>query len=123
MSLVALVEGELVGHVLFSPVAANAGRGAGLAPLAVQPRCRRKGIGAALVQAGIAACGKAGFGYLVVLGDPGYYGRFGFTRASAAGLANEYGADAHFMVLELAPGALGGVRGVVKYAKVFSQLA
>jgi predicted N-acetyltransferase YhbS len=46
-----------------------------------------------------------------------------FLRASSAGLGNEYGADAHFMVLELRPGALAAVRGVVKYAGEFSQLA
>ena len=123
VSLVALVEGEVAGHVFFSRVEANAGLGVGLAPLAVQPLRQRKGIGLALVQAGIAACRKAGFGYVVVLGDPGYYGRFGFVRASSVGLGNEYGADAHFLVLELRPGALARVRGMVKYAAEFSQLA
>ena len=57
-----------------------------------------------------------------MLGDPRYYGRFGFMRAGAAGLGNEYGADAHFMVLELEPGGLAGVRGTVKYSGEFSQL-
>jgi putative acetyltransferase len=59
---------------------------------------------------------------MVVLGEPEYYGRFGFRRASMFGLANEYGVDDPFMVLELRLGGLPKLPGVVKYGKVFSEL-
>src|SRR5437868_12211208 len=72
VSLVAEVEGGVVGHILFSPVAvatpAGPCPGLGLAPLAVTPAHQRGGIGAALVRAGLAACRAQGCGYVVVLG-------------------------------------------------------
>lgn len=112
----------MLGHVLFSPVTLEgAAGGVGLAPLAVRSDHRRKGIGAALVEAGIAACRRAGFGYAVVLGDPRYYKRFGFSRAASAGLGNEYGADEEFMVLQLLPGALTGLSGKVRYCSEFAE--
>ena len=122
VSLVATLENEVVGHVLFSPVHVESIRGVGLAPLAVRPEHQRKGIGAALIEAGIQACRSAGHGYAVVLGDPRYYERFGFRRASAAGLENEYGVDEEFMVLHLEPGALRAIRGVVRYGPEFALL-
>jgi putative acetyltransferase len=115
LSLVAEQDGRIAGHVVFSPV--TPGRGLGLAPLAVLPAFQRQGIGGALIRAGIAA---ASADYLVVLGDPAYYRRFGFRRALDIGLENEYGVRDEFMVLELRPGGLAGVRGLVKYAAEFA---
>ena len=136
VSVVAEVDARVVGHVLFTPVsiqgASTPGPGgrpacrsacAGLAPLAVRPEFQRRGIGARLVEAGLHACRAAGFGSVVVLGDPRYYRRFGFRRALAHGLGNEYGVDEEFMVLELQPGALAGVFGVVKYGSEFAPVA
>ncbi len=115
-------EGGIVGHVLFSEVQAGAGRGVGLAPVAVLPAHQRSGIGAALVLAGIEACRSAGYHYVVVLGEPAYYRRFGFRRALDFGLGNEYGAQDEFMVPELRTGALAGLRGVVSYCGEFAEL-
>src|SRR5262245_59295434 len=71
VSLVAEVEGAIVGHAAFSPVTAESGVvGAGLAPLAVAGPWRRQGIGAALVSAGLEAGRAAGFAWAVVLGEP-----------------------------------------------------
>ncbi len=126
LSLIAEVEKGVVGHVAFSPVSVDpqspAKRGLGLGPVAVQPEWQRKGIGEQLIMRGIEDCRREGYSYMVVLGEPEYYGRFGFRRASMFGLANEYGVDDPFMVLELRLGGLPKLPGVVKYVKVFSEL-
>jgi putative acetyltransferase len=122
ISLVADYEGAIGGHILFSAVSVErgSGRGLGLAPLAVVPALQRKGVGTALTQAGIAAAKAGGYDFVVVLGEPEYYGRFGFTKASSFGLKNEYGVDEPFMAMELSSGALSHVSGLVKYAAEFS---
>jgi putative acetyltransferase len=123
VSLVAEVDGAVVGHVGFSPVTVASGAiGAGLAPLAVVEPYRRRGVAAELVRAGIAACGVAGFGWAVVLGEPEYYGRFGFRAASELGLSDEYGGGATFQAIELTPGALPIGAGLVRYAPEFASL-
>jgi putative acetyltransferase len=125
VSLVAELDGEVVGHVLFTPVSlvgpAAFASGLGLAPLAVLPAHQRGGIGSALVREGLAICRREGYPFVVVLGHANYYPRFGFRRASTAGLQNEYGADEAFMVLELQPGALPPEGGLVKYGQEFSE--
>jgi putative acetyltransferase len=126
VSLVAEAAGAVVGHALFSLVTVDPRPGprpgVGLAPLAVVPAQRRRGIGARLVAAGLEAGRRAGVGFAVVLGAPAYYSRFGFRRARAVGLGNEYGVDEEFMVLELQAGALAGVSGVVRYSPEFSMV-
>ena len=122
VSLVATDEGGVVGHVAFSPVTVNAEPGGrGLAPVAVLEKHRRQGIAARLIRAGIAKCRDQGCGYLVVLGDPSYYGRFGFVPAPTHGLQDEYGGGDAFQVLPLVDGALP--RGLVRYAAAFGQLS
>jgi putative acetyltransferase len=120
ISLVA-VEGErIVGHIAFSPVAIDGVEcGLGLAPVAVVPEYQRKGIGGKLVQEGLAAAKQSGTGFVVVLGHPEYYPRFGFHRASSRGLNNVYGVDDAFMVMELKDGALSGDCGLVTYGPEF----
>jgi putative acetyltransferase len=123
ISLVAAIGSTIAGHVLLTEVTldgGNAPRGAGLAPLAVRPAFQRRGIGAALMRAALDAARGAGFGYVVLLGDPAYYERFGFRAAATFGLACEFDAPAEaFMAIELAPGALAGVSGTVHYAPEF----
>jgi putative acetyltransferase len=123
--LVAVHDGQIVGHVLFSQVTIDpeqAGlNGVGLAPVGVLPEFQNKGIGSSLVRAGLEACKRAGHDVVVVLGHTDYYPRFGFSQASEYGLGNEYNADEHFMALELREGALAQVRGVVKYQPEFNQ--
>ena len=120
-------DGRIVGHALFSPVRLE-GRGTdvpklvGLAPVAVLPEYGGWGIGSRLVREGLETSREAGHVAAVVLGEPGYYSRFGFERAGEKGLGNEYGADEHFMVAELEDGALDGVGGTVRYRQEFREL-
>jgi len=120
ISLVAEIGGGVIGHVAFSPV--TTATGAGLAPLAVAEPHRRHGVAAELVCAGLEACRAAGFGWAVVLGDPPYYGRFGFRAAADFGLSDEYSGGPAFQALELVPGALPAGAGLVRYASEFASL-
>lgn len=78
-SLVAEADGRVVGHVLFTWLPIGSERALALAPLAVQPEFQRGGVGDHLVRRGLARARELGVAAVVVLGDPGYYGRFGFT--------------------------------------------
>lgn len=121
LSLVAEVDGKIVGHVAFSPVRTADGRtGAGLAPVAVAGSHRRQGIAARLIAAGLDDCRAAGVGWAVVLGEPGYYSRFGFRPAPASGLSDEYGGGEAFQVIELSAGELPVGAGLVRYAPEFA---
>jgi putative acetyltransferase len=123
VSLVAEQEGAIVGHILFSPaslVGYSNLRLAGLAPMAVTPAHQRKGIGSALVRAGLDHCRQEGFVAVVVLGHPQYYPRFGFAPAARFGVRSEYDVpDDVFMAMELEPGALAGKAGLIKYHDAF----
>jgi len=125
ISLVAVDNEVVVGHIIFSPVLLPGRpdlRIMGLAPMAVAPERQRRGIGAALARAGIKACKKLGFGAIVVLGHPEYYPRFGFLPAVRFGLGCEFEAPEEvFMVLELHPGYLDSAAGTVKYHAAFNR--
>jgi putative acetyltransferase len=128
ISLVAVQAGNVVGHILFSPVTIESGSEAlpvsGLAPMAVLPEFQRRGIGSRLVKRGLEQCRNAGHRGVVVLGHPEYYPRFGFVPASRFGISSEYAVpDEVFMALELREGALRDCRGgVAKYQPEFSQV-
>jgi putative acetyltransferase len=123
ISLVAELDGRVVGHIAFSPVtAANGARGLGLAPLAVMLLHQKQGVGATLLRAGLAAARAAGAPFVVVLGEPAYYGRFGFTAAPAQGLSDEYGGGDAFQVIELRPAGVPRDAGLVRYAPEFGML-
>lgn len=120
-SLVAEADGTIVGHVAFSPVTASgAPNGIGIAPVAVASSHRRQGIAAELIRAGLDACRAAGFAWTVVLGEPHYYGRFGFQAATGFGLSDEYGGGAAFQAMELSPGGVPVGAGLVRYAPEFA---
>lgn len=126
ISLVALVDGELIGHILFSPVTISSNDGhwlaAGLAPMAVLPGFQRRGVGQQLVARGLEACRQEGYARVVVLGHASYYPRFGFRPAETFGIHWEYDVPREaFMALELTPGALDGCSGTARYLPEFTQ--
>ncbi|HEY7289579.1 MAG TPA: N-acetyltransferase [Vicinamibacterales bacterium] len=127
ISLVAEDGGDVVGHVLLSPVivvgAASAPSLLGLAPMAVTPARQRQGIGSGLVQEGLERCRRTNVGAVVVLGHAEYYPRFGFVSASRYSLRCEYDVpDEVFMVRELRDGALKDVAGVIRYHPLFANV-
>ena len=102
-SLIALGNEEVAGHVAFS----DAGRIAWLGPVGVLPRYQRQGIGSALIQAGIWSCKSCALDGVVVLGDPSFYGRFGFSVDAAQGFESRF-AGSHLMALPLGAKAFHG---------------
>lgn len=119
IALVAEADGAIVGHILFSPIIFSDGaRAAALAPIAVLPSLQSQGIGSALIEHGVEACRTAGFDAVIVLGDPAYYSRFGFSADVTRNLDAPFSGDP-FMGLELAPGSLAGSTATVRYARAF----
>ena len=88
-SFVALAGDTVVGHVVFSRLAAPE-RSLALAPVAVTAKRRRQGIAAALIETGLAGAKEQGARMVVVLGDPAYYRRFGFRERTVEGMTSPY---------------------------------
>ncbi len=116
---------EVVGHILFTPVVVESARGRlvgmGLAPMAVLPDRQREGIGSLLVRRGLSLLRDRACPFVVVVGHPEYYPRFGFERASSRGLASQWEGipDEAFMVRVLDEHAVEGVSGVARYRDEF----
>jgi putative acetyltransferase len=124
LAIVAEVDGQIVGHILYSdlPITTSAGvfPALALAPMAIAPAWQRQGVGSQLIRHSLDACRAAGHRIVVVLGHQEYYPRFGFSPSLAKALESPY-AGPSFMALELVPGALDGVRGRVDYAPPFTR--
>jgi len=122
LSLVADAGGP-VGHIAFSRLSmpdAPALRACALAPLAVLPHVQGRGIGSALVRDGLERLAGLGWDLALVLGEPGYYGRFGFSAEAARAFETPY--DGPYLQA-LALSAEGkGARGAVSYARAFAEL-
>lgn len=118
LSLALLAEqgGRVIGHVAFSPVVIDDGAAGwyGLGPVAVAPDRQGAGVGAALIEAGLARLRQAGAGGCVVLGDPGYYARFGFAHDAA--LRYEGAPAEYFMALTFDG---SHPQGAVRYSLAF----
>lgn len=120
--LVAMAEGEVVGHILFSRLWADRTELiAALAPMAVHPDHQRKGLGGRLIEMGIDTCREFGAHAVIVLGHPDYYPRFGFSAAAASKVASPYSGSPAFMALELERGALAEPM-FVAYPDAFAEV-
>lgn len=122
-SIVALAGDELVGHVLGTRLWVGGAAAMALAPLSVAPSWQRRGFGTALVNELIAVATEHRERLIVVLGDPGYYGRFGFAPAVDHGVYGLWDGP-EFQVLALrAPGGIGlAPRGEAIYPHAFRLL-
>jgi len=127
ISLVAVRDSEVVGHIAFSPVVVESGTSSftaiALAPMAVLPAHQRKGIGSQLVRAGLEECRRLGHEIVFLVGHPDYYPRFGFVPAKPKGVDCEFEVpEEAWMILELREGALAGRRGIVKFEPEFKEV-
>jgi len=127
ISLVAVLENQVVGHILFTPVTVEGDAGTpkamALGPMAVLPEYQNQGIGSQLVRAGLEACRQIGERVVFVLGHAEYYPRFGFQPAAPKGLRYKHpDFDPYFMVAELSPGALQEMTGWVQYHPEFDNV-
>jgi putative acetyltransferase len=106
----------IVGHAAFSPIAISDGTAGwyALGPVSVIPLRQRVGIGAALTEAGLARLRELGGSGCVVLGDPAYYGRFGFTHDPALACPGPHSEYLQRLVLAGEP-----PRGMVRFAPAF----
>ena len=125
LSLMAEVDGVLIGHILFSAMniktESETVTALALAPLSVRPEWQRQGVGTQLVKEGLRQCRRDGHRIVLVVGCPAYYPCFGFSRSLAEPISSLYSGEA-FMALELEPDALSGVCGTAHYPKPFAEL-
>lgn len=129
ISLVAKIDGQVVGHILFTPVRIIqtddwSVSGMGLAPLGVLPEFQGEGIGSALCVEGLKRVRSEGHPFSVVLGDPKYYSRFGFERASEYGITSSFEGvpDEAFMITIFDPQIMADVSGIAYYQPAFDAV-
>jgi putative acetyltransferase len=124
LSLVAVIDDDVVGHILYSPVTIGGKfSGAGLGPMSVLPENQRQGVGTKLIEEGNRRLHEEGCGFIVVLGHPNYYPRFGFRPAKDYGVSCEWSVpDEAFMLLMLDSQKFDQpVKGVAVYRPEFSD--
>lgn len=123
LSLVATLNGKVVGHILYSPATIAEVSGAGLAPMAVLPEHQRHGIGSQLIEAGTQRLKALGLPFIIVLGHHTYYPRFGFQPAINFGITCEWDVPPEaFMLLILDQQRMHGISGLAKYRHEFSTV-
>ncbi|UUO05622.1 N-acetyltransferase [Blastopirellula sp. J2-11] len=126
LSLLAEEDGQITGQILFTPATIEkAGRvvsGWGLAPVSVLPQAQRRGVGAQLIETGLAQLRDSGALFVIVLGDSNYYPKFGFQPASQWNVRSELAGvpDEAFMVIVYNEDAIGD-GGIAKYRREFAS--
>lgn len=119
LTLVAEVGSELVGHIAFSEVTLDGrpARGLGLGPVSAAPAHQRSGVGSLLITTALGRAEQLGWHFVVVLGHPSYYPRFGFVPAAALGVTGDYGDADGWMVRPLGDRTVPA--GHVRYCSSF----
>jgi predicted N-acetyltransferase YhbS len=120
LSIVAESEGVVVGHVITTRATIGGEPSLGLGPIAVSPSLQGRGVGSALMRTTIERATALGESEIVLLGDPDYYGRFGFVRADVLGIEPPEDWGLNFMVLPLGGRPLP--QGPFAYAEPFRKL-
>jgi len=124
LSLVAILDRRVVGHIMYSPLVVGEVVGVALGPMAVLPEHQRQGIGTRLVEAGNDQLAWDGCPCIAVVGHPTFYPRFGFRPASTIGISCEWDLpDDVFMVLVLNAAKMSGVAGAARYRPEFSTMS
>ncbi len=117
LSLVAVLNDEIVGHILFTKIKINKTEQIALAPLSILPKYQKCGIGKTLIEKGHKIAKELGYSYSIVLGSDGYYPKFGYTKASDYNIYAPFEVPSeYFMAIKLNDEL---VEGTVKYAKEF----
>lgn len=119
LSLVAVEQENIVGHILFTEIKIGNQTELALAPLSVHPEYQNKGIGLALIDRGHKIAIELGYRYSVVLGHSQYYPKAGYQPASSFGIKAPFDVlDKNFMAIKLIKSA-EDIQGMVKYDKAF----
>jgi putative acetyltransferase len=127
LSLVADDNGSIIGHFMFTPVVVTDGKqktqGMGLAPMAVLPSRQRQGIGSLLVKFGLKILHEKDCPFVMVLGHPEYYPRFGFQPASGYNIRTQWDGipDDAFMILVMDHETMQNVSEVATFREEFSD--
>ena len=125
--LVAEEDGKIVGHIAFTPVVIESRKakteGMGLAPMAVLPGLQRRGVGSKLVREGLEILRKRDCPFVIVLGHPEYYPRFGFEPTSKYNIKCQWQGipDEAFMIIVFDLNTLRNASGVAKYRAEFDE--
>ena len=127
LSLIAEVDQNLVGHILFYPVKIISEDQKhitlSLGPMSALPEYQKKGIGSKLINEGLKRAKDLGFRSVIVVGNPEYYPKFGFTKASNWSIKVPFEVpDEVFMALEIVKGELQDKPGIIDYPKEFLEI-
>lgn len=126
LSLIAEHEGKIIGHILLTKISIQNGEESyeslALAPVSVLPQYQRQGVGRKLINEAHRRAKTLNFNSVVLLGHQDYYPRFGYETASKYGIKLPFDIpEENCMAIELTPGGLNGVKGVVKYPDEFVE--
>ena len=127
LSLVAEIGDEIIGHILFFPIAVKSDgpqhSSLALAPVSVVPEYQGKGIGSQLITEGLKRAKELGYQSVIVPGHPEYYPKFGFKPASEWNIRAPFEVpDEAFLAIELEEDGLRGVSGTVEYPDEFNDV-
>lgn len=127
LSILAAIEGRVVGHILFTKIKIqddgdSQSESLALAPMAVRPEFQRRGIGGQLIRNGLETARNLGYKSVIVLGHEHYYPKFGFEPAERWQIQAPFDVPStFFMAIELVPDGLNQVSGTVVYPKEFES--